>query len=383
MAKLLILLLIVVGVSSFLHPISRKNVPFIKSKRPPSSPSSKALQKDLNLLPTNTLLTNNVHHQMRLVYNPNNALSNTQLYSTNNDNQDDSDVPDRLPASYRSDNGTRDSEFDLSPPPSSSLNSTVPSALSTEMSSSSNHYVNIVSSLTPSDLISRFMTTTPPSVQEAVRTTILGLIGSLPKLGWESTTVATGERLAALMFQLQMTGYMFKNAEYRMSLSKSLSSTKSLPSSSSDADSDSGTPKVSGTIKVTVSPGVDIEVSAEAYMSELRSEVTHLKQQLSLTRTSKEASTQKDMLAYIRSLPEGNMKELTGTITADVLEAMKLLVDEVLGGISEDNIGPDTVTEQSGTAMAQLCMWQLVQGYNLRELEVREEMEKKMKGGDA
>ncbi|GMI38477.1 hypothetical protein TrCOL_g5706 [Triparma columacea] len=320
---------------------------------------------------------------MRLVYNPNNALSNTQLYSTNNDNQDDSDVPDRLPASYRSDNGTRDSEFDLSPPPSSSLNSTVPSALSTEMSSSSNHYVNIVSSLTPSDLISRFMTTTPPSVQEAVRTTILGLIGSLPKLGWESTTVATGERLAALMFQLQMTGYMFKNAEYRMSLSKSLSSTKSLPSSSSDADSDSGTPKVSGTIKVTVSPGVDIEVSAEAYMSELRSEVTHLKQQLSLTRTSKEASTQKDMLAYIRSLPEGNMKELTGTITADVLEAMKLLVDEVLGGISEDNIGPDTVTEQSGTAMAQLCMWQLVQGYNLRELEVREEMEKKMKGGDA
>ncbi|GMH69576.1 hypothetical protein TrRE_jg2976, partial [Triparma retinervis] len=130
------------------------------------------------------------------------------------------------------------------------------------------------------------MTTTPPSVQEAVRTTILGLIGSLPKLGWESTTVATGERLAALMFQLQMTGYMFKNAEYRMSLSKSLSGTKSLPQASdpSDKSADPSNPKVSGTIKVTVSPGVDVEVEASAYMAELRSEVTSLQSQLSLAR---------------------------------------------------------------------------------------------------
>jgi len=40
---------------------------------------------------------------------------------------------------------------------------------------------------------------------------------------------------------------------------------------------------------------------------------------------------------------------------------------------------------QSGNAIAELCMWQLVTGYNLRELEVREEFETKFResGGDS
>ena len=61
--------------------------------------------------------------------------------------------------------------------------------------------------------------------------------------------------------------------------------------------------------------------------------------------------------------------------------AMKGLVNVVMAGIGEGKIGPDTVTEQSGEAMAQLCMWQLVVGYNLRELEVREEMRATLLGG--
>eukprot|EP00957_Ditylum_brightwellii_P042666 3230491-Ditylum_brightwellii.AAC.1 len=71
---------------------------------------------------------------------------------------------------------------------------------------------------------------------------------------------------------------------------------------------------------------------------------------------------------------------------------MKGLVNAVLGGIAGDDdedgegggaggISPDTVTEQSGEAMAQLCMWQLVVGYNLRELEVRETMKKSLMEG--
>lgn len=59
-------------------------------------------------------------------------------------------------------------------------------------------------------------------VQEAVRTTVLGLLGSLPRHAFETTAIATGDALANLMFQLQMTGYMFKNAEYRLSLQSSM-----------------------------------------------------------------------------------------------------------------------------------------------------------------
>lgn len=74
----------------------------------------------------------------------------------------------------------------------------------------SNPYLHVVSRLAPSDLIARFTASASPRVQDAVRTTVLGLIGGLPQMAFETKTVATGERLASLMFQLQMTGYMFK-----------------------------------------------------------------------------------------------------------------------------------------------------------------------------
>ena len=110
---------------------------------------------------------------------------------------------------------------------------------------------------------------------------------------------------------------------------------------------------------------------------------------------------------------------MTGTMSPEVLEAMKGLVSAVLAGIGEESddddaedsrgfgrgsgkvvgaasvtgpgvedeerpigkgsgIGPNTVTEQSGEALARLCMWQLVVGYNLREMEVREKLRASM-----
>ena len=73
-----------------------------------------------------------------------------------------------------------------------------------------NPYLAVVTKLSPSEIISKFTSTAHPGVQNAVRSTILGLIGGLPKMAFETTTVTTGQKLASLMFQLQMTGYMFK-----------------------------------------------------------------------------------------------------------------------------------------------------------------------------
>ncbi|KAI2490297.1 DUF760-containing protein [Fragilaria crotonensis] len=92
-----------------------------------------------------------------------------------------------------------------------------------------NPYMKVVSTLSPSELISKFTKTSSPRVQNAVRSTILGLIGSLPKMAFDTTTITTGQRLASLMFQLQMTGYLFKNAEYRLSLSQSLGTLSDTP----------------------------------------------------------------------------------------------------------------------------------------------------------
>ena len=269
-----------------------------------------------------------------------------------------------------------------------------------------NPYMMVVANLAPSDIISKFTKTAHPRVQNAVRATILGLIGNLPKMAFETKTVTTGQRLASLMFQLQMTGYMFKNAEYRLSLSQSLgmNSNPALGQSSSfrltGSEGDDGDEgyvaidgKVRGKIKIryggydasdssgevdanteTEGAGLEMEVDAAAFTSELRSEVVKLREELTMKRNEKDEALRKDLLLYIRTLPDQEMRSLTSTVTQDVLVAMKGLVNVVMSGIGEGSIGPETVTEQSGEAMAQLCMWQLVVGYNLRELEVREQM---------
>ena len=265
--------------------------------------------------------------------------------------------------------------------------------LISEAALAKNPYMQVVSKLTPSQLISKFTATANPRVQEAVRTTILGLIGSLPKMAFDTTTITSGQRLASLMFQLQMTGYMFKNAEYRLSMSQSLGMTNGyspnmlLPGTTSDEDDDDDddpltTGKVKGKLKVHYgdkNSGMDIEVDAAAYMSELRSEVARLKDELAQSKEAKDEALKKDLLMYIRTLPRQELQSLTDTMSKDVLVCMKGLVQAVLGGIGDGQITAETVTEQSGEAMAQLCMWQLAVGYNLRELEVREEMKQNLK----
>lgn len=138
-------------------------------------------------------------------------------------------------------------------------------------------------------------------------------------------------------------------------------------------------------MKVSLQKDMEVTVDADAYLSDLRNEVTQLRAELALRKQEKEEATRADLLSYIRNLPDQQMGSLTNTITPEVLQAMRSLVNNVLAGIVDDKgetIGPETVTEQSGNAMAQLCMWQLVVGYNLRELEVREEMEERMEGGE-
>jgi hypothetical protein len=274
---------------------------------------------------------------------------------------------------------------------------------------SNNPYMAVVSKLSPSELISKFTKQAHPRVQNAVRQTILGLIGGLPKMAFDTKTVTTGQRLASLMFQLQMTGYMFKNADYRLSIQQSLQQSDAetttsqllLNGGSEKEKIDPIRGKIKGKLRIRLGgriqsdkldateesetreyerDGDAVTVDAAAYMSELRSEVSALRDELGIRKKEKEETLRKDLLMYIRTLPEKELQGLTSTMSQEVLVAMKGLVNAVLTGIGEGQIRPDTVTEQSGEAMAQLCMWQLAIGYNLRTLEVREEMKKSLAG---
>eukprot|EP00960_Hanusia_phi_P038737 753572-Hanusia_phi.AAC.8 len=113
-----------------------------------------------------------------------------------------------LPLFYRSDNGTRDSEF---------------RGIQSRDEGPINPYVEMLESISPGEMVGQFMTTASPRVQTAVKNTIMGLLGSLRASPAFDTSIVTTQRaMASLMFQLEMTGYMFRNAEYRLSLQKSL-----------------------------------------------------------------------------------------------------------------------------------------------------------------
>lgn len=79
----------------------------------------------------------------------------------------------------------------------------------TQQQLENNPYMAVVTNLSPSELISKFTSTTHPRVQNAVKSTILGLIGSLPKMAFDTTTITSGQRLASLMFQLQVRSLPF------------------------------------------------------------------------------------------------------------------------------------------------------------------------------
>lgn len=116
-------------------------------------------------------------------------------------------------------------------------------------------------------------------MQQAVRSTVVSLLGNLPPHVYDTSIASTGQNVASLMYSMQMTGYMFRNAEYRRSLSESLTA-------DGDRVMTAELPPVSGTVSVEIAEGMKAEVDAAAYMAELRSEVEGLRAQLIVRRTA-------------------------------------------------------------------------------------------------
>ena len=70
-----------------------------------------------------------------------------------------------------------------------------------------------------------------------------------------------------------------------------------------------------------------------------------------------------------------NVASLTTSISGDVLEAMRTLIENIL---SEAGVGGESFMETSGLKLRELLVWQLITGYKLRELEAKEELNKMM-----
>eukprot|EP00967_Tisochrysis_lutea_P102620 scaffold154615_cov34-Tisochrysis_lutea.AAC.4 len=82
------------------------------------------------------------------------------------------------------------------------------------LATSAQAYFEIATEKSPQLLLREFFMTTEPRVQQAMQDAVVSLLGTLPPLQFDSRVSTTGDKLVALMLQLQMTGYMLRNAEY-------------------------------------------------------------------------------------------------------------------------------------------------------------------------
>jgi hypothetical protein len=247
-------------------------------------------------------------------------------------------------------------------------------------SAKSRRYVQMVSELTPNEMLMKFAQKSPKNVQEAAKTTVMSILGQLPNYALDAALITTSSKLANLAYQMQLTGYMLKNAEYRMSLTRSLKGLPRLPESTMltqgnfsaaarEVGSD-GKLTVSGEVTVTdKSTGEQATFDANELTSSLSKEVDALRSELALIRGEREKELQSNLLTYVQALPENELVKLSSGMGDDVMEAFGMLVDALFDKLSISREGPEVAVQQSMGAMAQLCMWQLTVGYRLRELE--------------
>jgi hypothetical protein len=102
---------------------------------------------------------------------------------------------------------------------------------------------------------------------------------------------------------------------------------------------------------------IKVEVDARAYMSKLWREVRRLHDKLEATRLAREEEVHRDLLAYIRPLPKEELQRLTGTMSPEVLEAMKGLVLAVLSGIGKGvGVGEEEEKHGGGRGATKITM---------------------------
>ena len=172
--------------------------------------------------------------------------------------------------------------------------------------------------------------------------------------------------------------------EFTMGLGALTTSGGTLPAlGSSSGDSESvPSPKLSGTVTVTMDDGSTVEMDANAYMEQLKEEADALRKELLKAEQQKQQaqlSISSSISSYVASLPEAQLKVLTSGISDDVVAAMRQLVTYILRAPSGDEPLPkDAEVTLEQAKLQQLCLYQLILGYRLREAEATGEADEQI-----
>lgn len=219
-----------------------------------------------------------------------------------------------------------------------------------------------------------FVKRAPEQVVEAMRQTVTNMLGTLPPQFFAVTVSTVAENLAQLMYSVMMTGYMFRNAQFRLDLQQSIAA---LPGDSSVKPDPAYAPgvqkKVSGEVIRWHNETGPESMDATQYVELLENEITELQQQLE--RSKKLANGGNELLNYLKTLEPQNLQELTTSAGEDALEAMNTFIQRLVG-ISDPVQLKKAVTQTTTADLAKLLYWLMVVGYSIRNIEVRYDMEK-------
>uniref|UniRef100_A0A7S3A2C2 Uncharacterized protein n=1 Tax=Rhodosorus marinus TaxID=101924 RepID=A0A7S3A2C2_9RHOD len=234
-----------------------------------------------------------------------------------------------------------------------------------------NPLFDLISKVPPPELVARFNRSSPPEVQAAFRTTLMEMIGSLPSAMFPVQVRTLTNNVVQLMQTCIMTGYMFRSAQYRLSLIKSLNRS-SLEGHVEPAEVD-----IIGASLVSEETGgaLEAEIHAQEYVDSLRSEVEVLKSEISRYRTLEESTSgnlTNELTGYLTSLDSSALSEMTNSAGVEVIDAMRKLIDGVLG----KQTNPSDPVETSLNELATLLLFNMVSGYFLKEAEVRYNLDK-------
>ncbi|PNX96080.1 Ty3/gypsy retrotransposon protein, partial [Trifolium pratense] len=203
----------------------------------------------------------------------------------------------------------------------------------------------------------------------------------LPQPGYDTMLIErkqrrdiVAENLAQLMYSVMMTGYMFRNAQYRLELQESLEQV-ALPDVQDKKDIPdyaSGTQKnVSGEVIRWNNISGPERMDAKKYIEILEAEIEELNRQVG----RQSSNAQNELLEYLKSLEPRNLKDLTSSAGEDVVFAMNTFIKRLLA-VADPSQMKTSVTETSASELAKLLYWLMVVGYSIRNIEVRYDMER-------
>jgi predicted RecB family endonuclease len=130
--------------------------------------------------------------------------------------------------------------------------------------------------------------------------------------------------------------------------------------------------QLSGEATVRSATGDCTTISVEELTAALSKEINELRSELVQVHNQRESELKANLLTYIESLPETELTKLTADVGEEIVLTIKMLVDALMEQLGVPSKDGEVVLQQSVAQVAQLCMWQLVVGYKLRELEAVE-----------